>query len=426
MKTFSQKMLVNTFYIIAIAILILSYIMVYRQILYLRDAHLWVRHTNKVLRTLDQAAINFADNDDNQFKNNMLVVKNLTLDNTAQQKLNDQILSLFSTISKGKNNKNVIITLKNQITSLIFQMKTNELMLLNKRSINSDDQFRLSKIMSVIAAIISTLILIITLVLLNYYLNKRQRMEKSLEKSERYKTAILDAVSDSIILVDESGYIQSYNPQTISMFKLSSTELINQNIDTLILDINLKMGDTPQNHPLELIAITKQKEKIYVEVHISKIFVDNKNLYVIIVRDINEQKVHTNIILKQQEAIRKLATPILQLHSKILILPIVGEIDAQRANQITEQLLHTIRDKRTKVVVMDITGVTVVDSLVANSLIQTIDSAKLMGAMVIISGLSAEVAYTLVKIGIDLSRINSVGDLQSGVEFANKIIAKNE
>jgi len=127
-------------------------------------------------------------------------------------------------------------------------------------------------------------------------------------------------------------------------------------------------------------------------------------------------------ISKQQEAIRELSTPVLQLREELLILPIIGAIDSQRARQLTEQLLHAIRDKRAKVVVVDITGVPTVDSRVANHLVQTVDATRLMGATLIITGLSAEVAQTLVTIGVDLSKINTVGDLQGGIEAADKIL----
>jgi rsbT co-antagonist protein RsbR len=127
-------------------------------------------------------------------------------------------------------------------------------------------------------------------------------------------------------------------------------------------------------------------------------------------------------IKKQQQAIRELSTPVLQLREELLILPIIGAIDAQRARQLTEQLLHAIRDKRAKVVVIDITGVPTVDSRVANHLVQTVDATRLMGATLIITGLSAEVAQTLVTIGVDLSKITTVGDLQGGIEEATRII----
>jgi rsbT co-antagonist protein RsbR len=128
------------------------------------------------------------------------------------------------------------------------------------------------------------------------------------------------------------------------------------------------------------------------------------------------------IIRQQQEAIRELSTPVLQVREQLLILPIIGVLDSQRARQVTEQLLRAIRANRAKVVVIDITGVPTIDSTVANHLVQTVDASGLMGASVIITGLSSEIALTLVTIGLDLSKMNAVGDLQGGIEEAERLL----
>jgi rsbT co-antagonist protein RsbR len=128
------------------------------------------------------------------------------------------------------------------------------------------------------------------------------------------------------------------------------------------------------------------------------------------------------IIRQQQEAIRELSTPVLQVRERLLILPIIGVLDSQRARQVTEQLLRGIRTNRAKVVVIDITGVPQIDSTVANNLVQTVEASRLMGASVIITGLSSEIAQTLVTIGVDLSKMNAVGDLQGGIEEAERLL----
>lgn len=128
------------------------------------------------------------------------------------------------------------------------------------------------------------------------------------------------------------------------------------------------------------------------------------------------------IIRQQQEAIRELSTPVLQVRERLLILPIIGVLDSQRARQVTEQLLRGIRTNRAKVVVVDITGVPTIDQTVANHLLQTVEASRLMGASVIITGLSSEIAQTLVTIGVDLSKVNAIGDLQGGIEEADRLL----
>jgi rsbT co-antagonist protein RsbR len=128
------------------------------------------------------------------------------------------------------------------------------------------------------------------------------------------------------------------------------------------------------------------------------------------------------VIRQQQEAIRELSTPVLQVRERLLILPIIGVIDPHRARQLTEQLLRGIRTNRAKVVVIDITGVAAMDATVANHLVQTVEASRLLGASSIVTGLSPEIAQTLVNIGVDLGKMNTVGDLQGGIEQAERLL----
>ena len=124
----------------------------------------------------------------------------------------------------------------------------------------------------------------------------------------------------------------------------------------------------------------------------------------------------------QQRELETLSTPVLQLRPGLLILPIIGLLDTRRAQQLTEQLLHAIRTRRGKVVVLDVTGVAAVDSRVANHLIQTVDAARLMGATAIVTGVSPEVAQTLVGLGISLGNVTTVADLQGGIDEADRLL----
>ena len=128
------------------------------------------------------------------------------------------------------------------------------------------------------------------------------------------------------------------------------------------------------------------------------------------------------IIREQQEAIRELSTPVLQVRERLLILPIIGVLDAARARQLTEQLLAAIRDNRARVVVIDVTGVATIDLTVANHLVQAVEASRLMGASAILTGLSSGIAQTLVDLGVDLGTMQTVGDLQGGLEEAERML----
>jgi len=139
---------------------------------------------------------------------------------------------------------------------------------------------------------------------------------------------------------------------------------------------------------------------------------------------------HSDVVLherertigRQAEAIRELSTPVLQIRERLLLLPLIGVIDTHRAKLITENLLQAIRESRARVVVIDVTGVATIDSKVANHLVQTVAAARLMGARAIVSGVSADVAQSMVSLGIELSPFKTVGDLQGGLEDAERLL----
>ncbi|HEY1714385.1 MAG TPA: STAS domain-containing protein [Solirubrobacteraceae bacterium] len=128
------------------------------------------------------------------------------------------------------------------------------------------------------------------------------------------------------------------------------------------------------------------------------------------------------IILEQQDVLRGLSTPVLELRQGLLLVPLIGFIDSERALLLTGKLLEAIAAKRAKAIVLDITGVPAVDSAVANHLMQTVQATQLMGAHTLISGLSPENAQTLVRLGLDLGRLNTVGTLTDGVVAAGEIL----
>lgn len=125
----------------------------------------------------------------------------------------------------------------------------------------------------------------------------------------------------------------------------------------------------------------------------------------------------------QQREISELPTPVLQLKEGLLLIPVVGTLDSYRARALTIELLDAIKSLRAKVLVLDITGVSAVDSAVANHLLQTMTAARLMGAHSIVTGISVSVAQALVKIGVGGDVLNTFGDLQRGIEQAEKLLA---
>ena len=128
------------------------------------------------------------------------------------------------------------------------------------------------------------------------------------------------------------------------------------------------------------------------------------------------------LILQQEQAIRALSTPVLKLRSQLLLLPLIGLVDAERARQVTEQLLHAIPEHRAKIAVIDITGAASIDAVAATELVKVISKARMMGSEIIVTGVSAPMAVRLVELGVDIRTIRAVGDLQGGIEQAEEML----
>jgi len=130
------------------------------------------------------------------------------------------------------------------------------------------------------------------------------------------------------------------------------------------------------------------------------------------------ERLQQEVIEAQQRAIRELSTPVIPLMQGIIVMPLIGSIDSMRAREITRSLLAGITQNRAKVVILDVTGVGVMDTGIVNHLNKAIQAARLKGAHTIVTGISEAVAETIVDLGIDWSDITTLSDLQTGLTVA--------
>lgn len=148
-------------------------------------------------------------------------------------------------------------------------------------------------------------------------------------------------------------------------------------------------------------------------------------------RDITDRKEHEDelrrqneLLMRQAETLRELATPLIPLANNVIIMPLIGHIDQERSRQIMEVLLEGVSRHQAEIVIIDITGVQMVDTLIANALIQTARATDLLGAQVILTGVQPQIAQTLVALDIDLSMLTTRSTLQEGIVYAIQSGAK--
>ncbi len=130
------------------------------------------------------------------------------------------------------------------------------------------------------------------------------------------------------------------------------------------------------------------------------------------------QRLQDEIIRMQADTLAELSTPLITVTDSVVLLPLIGAIDTQRAQGVIETLLEGVGRQRARLALLDLTGVPVVNSQVASVLIQAAQAVRLLGADVVITGIRPEIAQTLVNLGIDLSSIVTRSSVQTGIRYA--------
>lgn len=137
--------------------------------------------------------------------------------------------------------------------------------------------------------------------------------------------------------------------------------------------------------------------------------------------ELSRTNVEQEAMIKAQAGLlSELSTPLLRISATTLLMPLIGALDSQRARRVVEHLLNAVEAQRTSLVILDITGVPIVDTQVANLLIQCARAVRLLGARMVLTGIRPDVAETIVTLGVDLSMLTIRGSLQDGVREALK------
>ncbi len=239
------------------------------------------------------------------------------------------------------------------------------------------------------------------------------------------RQAVVDNAVDGIITIEEDGRIASFNPAAERIFGLTASEAIGQPVDRII--------PAPYSKQFRAVGIGREVigrradgTDFPLDLAIGEMRMADQHRYIAIAHDLTERKraaeerarLQDQIIQAQAATLAELSTPLIPISDEVVVMPLIGALDDQRMQHVLEVLLHGVEQRRARMAILDITGVPVVDTHVANGLILAAQAVRLLGARVILTGIRPEVAQTLVGLGVNLGDLITHSTLQSGIAYA--------
>jgi PAS domain S-box-containing protein len=255
-----------------------------------------------------------------------------------------------------------------------------------------------------------------------------------------FLNAIVESSDDAIIGKALDGTILSWNGGAERLYGYAPHEILGQNITTIVppdrrdeLDgIYQKLERGERISHFETVRVHKNGTRLDVSITVSPVR-DAEGRVVgasAIARDIGGRKradaerarLREEIINAQDALLAELSTPLIPLRKGVVVMPLIGSINSQRAAQMIAKLLEGVRSKAARVAILDITGVPEVDTHVAAALVNAAKAVRLLGAEVVVTGIRGRLAQVLVSLGVDLSGVVTRRDLQGGIEYAVELV----
>lgn len=263
-------------------------------------------------------------------------------------------------------------------------------------------------------------------------ISEQERQAQAVQSSEERLRAIIEKIPVGVCITTQEQHFEYVNPAYCEIYGYAPEELIGNPFTMVVPEENRplmralhdKFVEEGTEIRGEWTVVRKDGTPLTILADAAAITGEDGNpRKVTFVMDITplkqaeqeRQLLQEQIIEAQQAAIRELSTPLIPLSDSVVLMPLIGSIDTNRAQQVMEALLEGIAMHQADIAILDITGVSVVDTQVANALIQSAQAVRLLGAQVILTGIGPAMAQTLVHLGADLSSIQTRGSLQRAI-----------
>jgi rsbT co-antagonist protein RsbR len=257
------------------------------------------------------------------------------------------------------------------------------------------------------------------------------KRERELEL--RTASLMLNSMTDyEVILLDANGVVRTWNKGAESLKGYQAHEVIGKHVsifypeEDVRADLASRELDTANRtgrFEFEGWRVRKDGTRFWANVILTPVRDDaGEHIgFVKVARDLSERIERQRLLEKQRDEILELSTPVIQVWDRILALPVVGTLDSQRAAHLTENLLQKIASDEAEFVIIDISGVPMIDTQVAQHLLKTVQGARLMGSESIISGVRPETAQAMVHLGIDIGTLRSRATLRDALQLALRL-----
>jgi rsbT co-antagonist protein RsbR len=246
---------------------------------------------------------------------------------------------------------------------------------------------------------------------------------------------LIDSISDyAVIRLDPDGRVRSWHPGAERLLGYQAGEIIGHPLTAFHTEDDVRAGLPGQElataaregrFETEGWRVRKDGSRFWAWVVLSPILDAGgaQQGFVKVSRDLSERREQEQLVQRQRDEILELSTPVIQVWDKVLVLPIIGTLDSLRASRLTESLLERVSLDQAEVVILDVSGVPAIDTDVAQHLLKTVEAARLMGTVSVLSGVRPETAQAMVHLGIDLGNLRCRTTLKEALQLALHTVA---
>jgi PAS domain S-box-containing protein len=264
---------------------------------------------------------------------------------------------------------------------------------------------------------------------------RRKAAELAQRDSEEKNRALLRAIPDLILLVRRDGTVLHCKPPSEPTMGIPTDGIVGRNVrDVLPAWAEHNIGHIERALDDGEVVSTEYATGAdgVVRYHECQIGRSGPDEVLAVVRDVTmrrraeeeRQRLQDDLIRAQAASLAELSTPLIPINEDVVIMPLIGTVDGQRAEQVITTLLDGVTSRQARVAILDITGVSIADAQVANALLRAAQAVKLIGARTVLTGMRPEVARTLVELGMSMGDIVTCGTLQSGIAYAMQTARK--